>query len=144
MNGEWVNGERMRMWRGNGERERMRKWRGNYIALLAVSIYGLSRECRKNLNRSIRLSESLRTCDSLLAIEIRFDVDHDRSLDKWSKRRSGLWSSIRHYDRYNLWKAFSQKSGGILEGSNWVCWTGRYPSEDNVILDVYIAYIIGK
>ena len=60
----------------------MRKWRGNYIALLAVSIYGLSRECRKNLNRSIRLSESLRTCDSLLAIEIIFDVDHDRSLDK--------------------------------------------------------------
>ena len=42
----------------------MRKWRGNYIALLAAEIYGLT------------------TCDSLLAIEIIFDVDHDRILDK--------------------------------------------------------------
>jgi len=58
MERKWIgNGQRMWKWRENEkmkrkwrERERMGKWRGNCIALLAASIYCLSRECRENLN----------------------------------------------------------------------------------------------
>ena len=63
---EWGNGQRMRKWTeneeidrewGNGKRMRKsteneemeRKW-GNGKRMLAASIYGLSRECRENLN----------------------------------------------------------------------------------------------